>query len=122
MKRKLIWAIFACVIIGLTALALPTTTQPSVVLAWDQHSDPSVNGYRIYYGVQSRVYTNSIAVPGRTTTSAQVTNLVRGVEYFFAATATTTNNLESGYSIEVTFTTSPLPFPPQNLRVSILSP
>ncbi len=99
-----------------------TTTLPSLTLGWDMHQDPSVNGYKLFFGVQSRVYTNSITVLGRTTTSAQVTNLVRGVTYYFAATATATNGLESDYSVEVSWTTTPLPLPPQNLRVTVLSP
>jgi len=48
--------------------------QGSVTLVWTADSDTNVVGYRVYYGVASRVYTNSIDVGD--VTNATVTGLV----------------------------------------------
>src|SRR4051812_10468656 len=39
----------------------------SVTVGWNASSDPSVTGYKIYYGSSSGAYTNAVAV-GNTTT------------------------------------------------------
>lgn len=113
-------AVLACA--AFIALALPTTTPPSVTLAWDQSPDASVGSYFVYYGVAPGVYTNSVNVTGRSTTTATVPNLARGVKYYFAATCVTTNGLESGYSAEVSYTTLQLPAAPFNVRLTVASP
>lgn len=87
----------------LFAQSLPTA---SVVLAWDASPDASVSGYRLYYGVASRTYTNTVDV-GNVLTGV-ISNLVPGVTYYFAATAYATNGLESDFSNEVGYTV-PLP-------------
>lgn len=98
------------------AVAAPTTNAPSVVLAWDRVTDPVVTGYRVYWGVETRKYTNSIVVPDVATTTATVTNLSRGTKYYFAATSVTPS-LESDYSTEVSFTTLALPPSPVNVTI-----
>lgn len=103
-------------------LADPTTNAPSVTLAWDRVMDPIVNGYAVYWGAAPRAYTNSIIVSGATNTTATVANLARGTTYYFAATSKATNGLESAYSSEVTYSTSPLPTAVMNLSVSTKSP
>ncbi|MFO1477825.1 MAG: Ig-like domain-containing protein [Verrucomicrobiota bacterium] len=75
----------------------------SVTLAWDASSDTNVVGYRVYYGVASRTYTNMVDV-GNTTT-ATITNLADGTTYYFAATAYNGVGLESDYSNESAYTT-----------------
>jgi hypothetical protein len=70
-----------------------------VSLAWDTDPDPTVVGYKVYYGATSGVYTNSIDVGD--VTSATLSNLVDGVTYYFSATAYDTTGLESDYSAEV---------------------
>lgn len=83
---------------------------PNVTLAWDQSSDTTVEGYKIYWGNSTRIYTNNVMVTNRTTTIVIVSNLVSGIPYFFAATCYATNGLESDYSNEVGYT------PPPKLR------
>ncbi|MDW8308642.1 MAG: fibronectin type III domain-containing protein, partial [Verrucomicrobiales bacterium] len=74
----------------------------SVTLTWNPSPDPNVIGYRIYYGVASRVYTNVVDVGNVTT--ATISNLVEGVTYYFAATAYNILGMESDFSEEVAFT------------------
>lgn len=73
-----------------------------VTLAWDPSPDASVVGYRVYYGINSRGYTNSVTV--NNTTNAVVTNLVSGITYYFGATAFDGSGLESDFSNEAMYT------------------
>ena len=74
----------------------------SVVLAWNPDSDPTVTGYKINYGTASGSYTASVDVS--TKTMGEVSGLLLGETYYFAATGYTSAGVQSGYSNEVTFT------------------
>lgn len=74
----------------------------NVSLAWDPSSDTSTSGYNIYYGGYSKTYTNRIDAGN--STSIIVSNLLRGVKYYFAATAYNFLGLESDLSNEITYT------------------
>jgi hypothetical protein len=78
----------------------------SVTLTWDASLDPTAAGYKIYYGVASRVYTNSIDVGNTTVTT--IPNLVAGNTYYFAATTYNSSGLESDYSTETSYTLPPI--------------
>src|SRR5439155_12430663 len=78
----------------------------SVTLAWDPSISTNVAGYRVYYGVGSRSYTNSVNVGAATSTT--LTTLADGTTYYFAATAYDIYGLESDYSSETNYTT-PVP-------------
>jgi hypothetical protein len=71
-----------------------------VTLAWNP--TPGAAGYRIYTGTASRNYTSMLDVGPSTT--ATVGNLRAGTTYFFAATDYDTNQLESAYSAEISYT------------------
>lgn len=76
--------------------------QSSVPFVWD--SVPDAAGYKIYQGVSSRDYTNAIITAntfGRAPYFGQVTN-------YYAATAYSTNGIESDYTLEVVIA-PPLP-------------
>jgi hypothetical protein len=70
----------------------------SVTLGWGD-SDGG-NTYKLYYGTASRAYSG---FKPSTSTSATLTNLDRGREYFFAVTAVNSVGQESAYSNEVTY-------------------
>jgi hypothetical protein len=94
--------VLAAVLIIAAFAASANQRQFNVTLAWDPSPDSSVAGYRLYDGVTSGTYTNVIDVGNAT--SATVTNLVRGVTYFFAVRAYDTNGQESVLSDEVSYT------------------
>jgi Fibronectin type III domain len=89
----------------------------SVRLTWNPSTDPSVAGYKIYYGVASRAYTD--AIPVGNTTNVTISNLVDGTTYYFAATAYNALGQESPFSNEAVYT---IPLTPTNYPPSLVSP
>jgi hypothetical protein len=75
-----------------------TNPTVSVALSWPASADPSVTGYKVYYGAASGAYTNSLNVG--LATAATVSNLAAGTRYYFAATAYNSSGAESPYSNE----------------------
>ncbi len=73
----------------------------SVTLAWDAIPGDHIAGYRLYYGVAHRTYTNLLAIGNLT--RATIPGLVEGTTYFFAVTATDTSGVESGFSSEISY-------------------
>lgn len=73
----------------------------SVTVAWDPNPEPTVIGYRAYYGVASRVYTNIVDVGN--TTSVTLSGLAEGTRYYFAITAYDILGLESDFSDELSY-------------------
>lgn len=70
-------------------------------LSWDPVSDPSVRGYRLYYGLLPHAYDSSVDAGPATTYT--VANLQADTTYYFAVTAYNSAG-ESGYSNEVSAT------------------
>lgn len=70
-----------------------------VSLAWDANAEPDLGGYKLYYGTASRAYSKVINV-GQST-QVTVTNLSRGMTYFFAVTAFDLQGAESDFSNEI---------------------
>lgn len=85
-------------------MAMQVTAQASqnVTLAWNPNPNVNIAGYKIYYGVVSHSYTNSVNVGN--TTSATISLSSPGTTYYFAATAYDSSGNESGYSNETAFT------------------
>jgi hypothetical protein len=82
------------------SLTLPTSR---VTLAWDGNPDSDgIAGYRIHYGIASRIYTSSITVEN--STSGTVSGLMAGLTYYFAVTAYDVNGYESDFSEEIVYT------------------
>jgi hypothetical protein len=83
----------------------PAWGDQSVSLAWNPSPDTNVVGYVLYYGTSSSNYTTRVDMG--TNTSATINGLKNpGANYFFAATAYNSSQLESVPSNEATFTTS----------------
>lgn len=92
---------------------LPTT---NVRLTWDASPDASVTGYRLYNGVVSGIYTNSVTVGNSLT--GTISNLFVGTTYYFVATAYTASGVESLPSNEVIYTVqSPRPETPTGVNI-----
>lgn len=70
-------------------------------LYWDPVTKPPVDGYRVHYGTQSRVYTDQVDTGN--VTSWTIQNLQPGT-YYFSVTAIKAGHGRSAYSNEVSTT------------------
>jgi hypothetical protein len=95
---------FFLVLFIISTFSVQNIHAAEITLAWDQNSEPDIAGYRIYYGQESRSYTNVVDVGNYT--SCVIANLEDGETYFFAATAYNADACESDYSSEVSHTGS----------------
>ena len=88
----------------------------SVTLAWNPSISTNVAGYKIYYGLASGVYNNTISVGS--STNVTVTGLVEGTTYYFAATAVDALGVESQFSNETSYSvpTNSTPTAPPTLN------
>lgn len=97
---------------GVPSFALPgaqtfgagsSPTPHSVTLQWDLSTSPEVDGYRVYYGISSMLFTVSEDVGNRT--SHTFVGLEPGKTYFFTVTAYASSGAaESSFSNEVSYT------------------
>ena len=90
--------IITCLILFILLVLSPFDSAAQTKLAWDAETDPTVMGYKVYYGTASRTYGTPINVGNLTTYIVQ--HLSLGVTYYFAVTAYNQFG-ESGYSNEV---------------------
>jgi len=97
MKKILLFLVFTI----LFSVTIRSVQSGSVTLAWDASPDASVTGYRIYYGVASKNYTNSVTIGN--VTNVTLVALRPGVTYWFAATAVDGSGLESDFSNEISY-------------------
>ena len=112
----------ACFCANADGFLFRTNPAPVVRLAWNPSTNSDVVRYTIYWGVGSRQYTNtSIWAALPTNNTATVTLPARGVTYYFAATATDTNGLQSHFSNEVTWTPTLPPETPLFQPVTVLT-
>jgi hypothetical protein len=72
----------------------------TLTLEWNA-LDPSVAGYRVYYGVEPGIY--SVAIDVGPAASCSVSNLVLGTTYYFTATAYSHLGAESAFSSEIVY-------------------
>ena len=76
----------------------------SLIFQWDAVSAPDLEGYRIYRSTTSGAYGSPIATLPPSSTSYQMTNLTKGVTYFFVVSAFDVNGNESLFSAELSQT------------------
>jgi hypothetical protein len=87
------------------ALGLVLSTARSeqdVTVAWDPSTTPDVAGYILHFGTNSGAYFDFVV--GGSATTAIAPGLLEGITYYFAATAYTTNGVESEPSDELSYT------------------
>ena len=95
--------IITCLILIITTLVLfSSNSAAQIKLGWNPETDPTVIGYKVYYGTASRIY--GVPVNVGKVTSYTLNGLSPGVVYYIAVTAYDTANYESGYSNEVSGT------------------
>ncbi len=100
----------------LTLAAFGSVVQAAnVTLAWNQSADPNVAGYNIYYGGASGNYTNQMSVGLATDTD--ISGLLVGATYYFAATTYSVLGMESALSGELSYT---VPTPRQGVQIRAL--
>ena len=88
-------------IIGICLLIPVFTWASSVTVSWQGNNEADLAGYKIYYGIQSRVY--SVIIDVGDVTEYPVGNLTAGVTYYFTVTAYDQSGNESDYAIEFPF-------------------
>jgi hypothetical protein len=72
-------------------------------LSWSANIEPTLSGYRVYYGSAPGTYIQSAAqgINAGNVTVHIVNGLTGGQRYYFAVTAYDTSGNESGFSNEV---------------------
>ena len=104
-------------------LAWPAFASTSISLTWKPSADSTVAGYRIYYGVASHAYVNSVNVGN--VTKATIPELAAKTTYYFAATTYDVYGNESDFSNEAMLgggADTPPPPPPTKPPKSPKSP
>ena len=79
--------------------SLGISDDASVGFSWRANPESDVAGYRLYVGTASRVYAAYVDVGN--VTQFRLTDLIRGMRYYFALTAYDSSGLESGFTPEV---------------------
>ena len=96
-----------------------TPATNSVTLDWTGPNDPTVDAYRIYFGVKSRDYTNYVTILGGLTTTTTIYGLRGNTTYYFSITSVNLiDDLESDYDGEV-WTRTPAKYTQHNVPTKI---
>src|SRR3954462_12309283 len=107
--RQAVLTVFLLILSGIAPFSAFAAS--TVTLAWDPSVSTNVAGYNLYYGAISGNYTN--VVSAGLATSATISGLASNTIYYFAATAYDTDGIESEFSTETNYITSPpLNYPP----------
>jgi hypothetical protein len=96
-------AVFALLVLGAGAAE---ALAGQATLAWDANTEPTLAGYKLFYGTATATYGAPVDVGNVTTYT--VTGLADGQTYYFALKAYDSLTNESGFSNEVIFTTPSL--------------
>jgi hypothetical protein len=104
--RQTLFYLFLPVLIVFSLLfaSTPDVCAAEVTLAWDPNPEPSIQGYRVYYGKASGFYTGVYDAGNRT--DCVITGLEPGVTYYFACTAYSATGDESNFSGEIIYTSN----------------
>jgi hypothetical protein len=75
-----------------------------VTLEWNTNNESDLAGYKIYYGLNSHIYTNVVDVGN--TNSYTLTGLTYGETYYISTTAYSIVGYESAFSEEIVYNTT----------------
>jgi hypothetical protein len=90
----------------------------SLQISWAEHNDPDVTGYRIYWGLESEVYTDSQFVSGISTTMDTINGLLPDSTYYIIVRAVDVGNRISYMATEVTGTPRLAPAAPTGVATT----
>ena len=76
----------------------------SLQVSWTQNVEPDVVGYRVYWGLESEIYTDSQSVTGISTIVDTITGLMNDSTYYITVRAIDADNRLSYLATEVTGT------------------
>ncbi len=105
-KKILINSFLISFLILITCLWGQNVLASNVLIGFDVAGEPDVVSYRIFYGTESRAYSDSISVeqPGATHVEATINGLTEGKRYYFAVKAIDAAGQESDASAEASLT------------------
>jgi hypothetical protein len=103
-QTLLYFSLSVLIVFSLLFATTPDVCAAEVTLAWDPNPEPSVQGYRVYYGKESGFYTSVFDAGNRT--DCVITGLDPGVTYYFACTAYSATGDESNFSGEIIYTSN----------------
>lgn len=83
-----------------------STLLADVTVIWDPNTEPDVVSYTLFYGRQSQNYTGRVDTA---TNLAVARELVAGATYFFVASATNIDGVESELSVEISYVVPLIP-------------
>ncbi len=123
MKAARLTAVFMLFFMSAIFLSFPPLTHSGeVTLSWQANSESDIGGYRVYYGMVSRQYTQTIGVGKKT--AVTIKNLDPGRPYYFVVSAYDLSAYESPFSAETVKVAdgSPAPAPQYSLTVTQSGP
>jgi hypothetical protein len=102
------WILFDVTVTALFFIVSSTIAYAGqVTLGWDKSTEPDVAGYKVYYGTATRNYTQSIKITSPNITTCTIIHLSLGQTYYFAATTYNSDLVESDYSAEISYNSTP---------------
>jgi hypothetical protein len=90
----------------------------SLQVSWSPNIEPDIVGYRIYWGLESEVYTDSQYIVGISMTTDTLTGLMNDSTYYIAVRAMDTDNRLSYMATEVTGTPRLVPLAPSGVTAT----
>jgi hypothetical protein len=87
-----------------TPTAVATTGTASISIAWDKSPAPAVAGYKVLFGTQPGVYSDSVSVGDQAT--ATLGNLRNGTKYYIVTVAVDASGNQSPPSNEIEVVTA----------------
>lgn len=101
--------VFVLALLSLSFVSPQKVLAAQANLSWNASTSSGVTGYKLYYGMASGGYSQSVDVGNAT--SYTVASLENGKTYYFAAKAYNSTGNQSGYSSEVSYIVPALPTP-----------